>query len=108
MLSRRFSFQEESSSKIATQAASPRWRTAQRSCSLLLKWRKRGTSLTPPPSSDLARGSALNTVPVQGLSRSIQESLACLIGGRRHEPPSDKLRSGRLHASTYPDHRRLG
>src|ERR1700726_3196552 len=57
--------------------------------------------------SDLASGSALNTDPVQGLSCSIQESFACSIGGRSDEPFAYKLRSGRLHASTYPLHRAI-
>src|SRR5580704_10691566 len=47
MLSLRFSFQEECWSMIATSDSRPRCRTARKSCSLLLKCRKRVTSLTP-------------------------------------------------------------
>jgi hypothetical protein len=47
---------------------------------------EKGDFVNPGPSSDLARGGALNTAPVQGFSRSIKESLACLIGARRNKP----------------------
>src|SRR6516165_3824090 len=47
MLSRKFSFQEECSFISATSETRPRSRTAPSSCSLLLKWRKSVTSLTP-------------------------------------------------------------
>jgi hypothetical protein len=47
---------------------------------------EKGDFVNPGSSSDLARGGALNTAPVQGFSRSIQESLACFIGARSDEP----------------------
>jgi hypothetical protein len=60
---------------------------------LAFEMAEKGDFVETSSSSDLERGSALNTVPVQGLGRSVQESLACLIGGRRDEPIAYKLRS---------------
>src|SRR5271165_934560 len=68
---------------------------------------EKGNLVNAGSSSDLARRSALNTDPGEGLGRGIQESLARLIGRRRNEPLAHELRSGRLHASTYLHHRKM-